>query len=127
MSGSVAALLQVDPGHEAAVAAALGWAADAVAADTVEAAAGAVSLLREDDAGRAVLLVGRVGAAGRPRDAGPSCRSGPAGPATRCTCPEGLRPAIDQLLDRVALVDGTAAALELAGRACGPHRRHRGR
>ena len=58
ISGSVAALLQVEAGHEAAVAAALGWAADAVAADTAEAAAGAVALLREDDAGRAVLLVG---------------------------------------------------------------------
>ena len=65
ISGSVAALLQVEPGHEAAVAAALGWAADAVAADTAEAAAGAVALLREDDAGRAVLLVGADRPTGR--------------------------------------------------------------
>jgi chromosome segregation protein len=118
ISGSVAALLQVDTGHEAAVAAALGWAADAVAADTVEAAAGAVSLLRGDDAGRAVLL---FGASALPVAPGtwPGLPDGARWARDAVTCPEGLRPAVDQLLDRVALVDDTAAALELTGRGAG--------
>jgi chromosome segregation protein len=118
ISGSVAALLQVEVGHEAAVAAALGWAADAVAADTAEAAAGAVALLREDDAGRAVLL---VGATARPVEPSgwPSLPDGARWARDVVTCPEGLRPAIEQLLDRVALVGDTADASVLAGRGDG--------
>ena len=90
-----------------------------VAVDTVEAAAGAVSLLREDDAGRAVAARRRVGAAGRPRRAWPALPVGARWARDVVTCPEGLRPAVDQLLERVALVDGTAAALELTGRGEG--------
>ena len=118
ISGSVAALLQVEAGHEAAVAAALGWAADAVAADTAEAAAGAVALLREDDAGRAVLL---VGATARPVEPSgwPSLPDGARWARDVVTCPEGLRPAIEQLLDRVALVGDTAEAAVLTGRGDG--------
>ncbi|PWI44284.1 AAA family ATPase [Streptomyces sp. ICBB 8177] len=56
--GPAAELLTVTPGHEAAIAAALGAAADAVAVATPAAAAEALRLLREDDAGRAALLVG---------------------------------------------------------------------
>ncbi|GIG66377.1 chromosome segregation protein SMC [Phytomonospora endophytica] len=56
--GSVAALLAVDPGHEAALAAALGGLADAVAVSDVEGALAALALLKEDDAGRAAFLIG---------------------------------------------------------------------
>ncbi|MBY8888796.1 AAA family ATPase [Streptomyces sp. PTM05] len=56
--GPAAELLTVTPGHEAAIAAALGAAADAVAVATPSAAAEALRLLRADDAGRAALLVG---------------------------------------------------------------------
>ena len=122
ISGSVAALLQVETGHEAAVAAALGWAADAVAADTAEAAAGAVALLREDDAGRAVLLVGSTARPVEP-SGWPSLPDGARWARDVVTCPEGLRPAIEQLLDRVALVGGTA---EAAGADRARRRRHRG-
>ena len=59
--GSVAALLRVEPGYEAAVAAALGDAADAVAVESVDAAVDALRLLTDDDAGRAALLVGSAG------------------------------------------------------------------
>ncbi len=118
ISGSVAALLQVETGHEAAVAAALGWAADAVAADTAEAAAGAVALLREDDAGRAVLLVGSTARPVEP-SGWPSLPDGARWARDVVTCPEGLRPAIEQLLDRVALVGGTAEAAALTGRGDG--------
>ncbi len=56
--GSVAALLTVRPGYEAALAAALGAVADAVAVTSPADAAAALRLLRDDDAGRAGLLVG---------------------------------------------------------------------
>jgi chromosome segregation protein len=56
--GSVAALLTVEPGYEAALAAALGTLADAVAVSDVDSAQAAIELLKADDAGRAALLVG---------------------------------------------------------------------
>ena len=49
----MAALLTVRPGHEAALAAALGGIADAVAVASPADAAAALRLLKEDDAGRA--------------------------------------------------------------------------
>lgn len=56
--GPAAELLTVAPGHEIAVAAALGAAADAVAAVDPATAAEAIRLLRKQDAGRASLLLG---------------------------------------------------------------------
>ena len=56
--GSVAALLSVQSGYETAIAAALGAAADAVAVVDVGSAVDAIRLLKDDDAGRAGLLVG---------------------------------------------------------------------
>ena len=56
--GSVAALVSVRPGHEAAVAAALGTAADAVAVVDLQAAVGAIQHLKDADLGRAGLVLG---------------------------------------------------------------------
>ncbi|WNI22205.1 AAA family ATPase [Streptomyces sp. ITFR-16] len=56
--GPAAELLTVAPGHEIAVAAALGAAADAVAVTDPATAAEAIRLLRKQDAGRAALLLG---------------------------------------------------------------------
>ncbi len=56
--GSVAALLTVEAGYEAALAAALGAVADAVAVSDVDGAQAAIELLKADDAGRAALLIG---------------------------------------------------------------------
>ncbi|MFI2104821.1 chromosome segregation protein SMC [Isoptericola sp. NPDC019693] len=56
--GSVAALLGVEPGYEDAVTAALGPVADAVAVRDLDAAVDALRRLRDDDAGRAGLVVG---------------------------------------------------------------------
>ncbi|OKJ77535.1 AAA family ATPase [Streptomyces sp. CB02460] len=56
--GPAAELLTVAPGHEVAVAAALGAAADAVAVTDPATAAEAIRLLRKQDAGRAALLLG---------------------------------------------------------------------
>ncbi|WLQ63904.1 AAA family ATPase [Streptomyces glycanivorans] len=58
--GPLAELLTVAPGHEVAVAAALGAAADAVAVTDPATAADAIRLLRKQDAGRAALVLGAV-------------------------------------------------------------------
>ncbi|MFJ1532481.1 AAA family ATPase [Streptomyces mirabilis] len=63
--GPAAELLSVSPGHEVALAAAFGAAADAIAVTTPASAAEAIRLLRKQDAGRAALLL-----AGAPEDAG---------------------------------------------------------
>ena len=84
--GSVAALLTVRPGHEAALAAALGGIADAVAVSSPADAAEALRLLKTDDAGRAGLLIGRVGVPGRAGD-------GPAGEGCLVRSVAALRPA----------------------------------
>ncbi|WP_258016923.1 AAA family ATPase [Nocardioides marinisabuli] len=68
--GSVAALVTVRPGYEAAVAAALGPHADAVAVEGTDPALAAVAHLKADDLGRAGLLLadgpGLPGPAGWP-------------------------------------------------------------
>ncbi|MDX3375923.1 AAA family ATPase [Streptomyces sp. ME02-6991-2A] len=56
--GPAAELLTVRPGYEVPVAAALGAAADAVAVKDPATAAEAIRLLREQDAGRAAMLLG---------------------------------------------------------------------
>ncbi|MFF3312059.1 AAA family ATPase [Streptomyces sp. NPDC002952] len=55
--GPAAELLNVTPGHEVALAAAFGAAADAIAVTTPASAAEAIRLLRKQDAGRAALLL----------------------------------------------------------------------
>ncbi|MFJ3717737.1 AAA family ATPase [Streptomyces sp. NPDC090057] len=55
--GPAAELLTVTPGHEAALAAAFGAAADAVAVTSPASAAEAIRLLRKQDGGRAALLL----------------------------------------------------------------------
>ncbi|WP_125775139.1 chromosome segregation protein SMC [Antribacter gilvus] len=62
--GSVAALLGIEPGFEDAVAAALGPLADAVAVAGLDEAVDALRLLRDEDAGRASLVVGSEGGGG---------------------------------------------------------------
>lgn len=69
--GPAAELLSVTPGHEVAVAAAFGTAADAIAVTSPSAAADAIRLLRKQDGGRAALLL-----AGAPEPAGGYAASG---------------------------------------------------
>ncbi|MFJ4848865.1 MULTISPECIES: chromosome segregation protein SMC [unclassified Streptomyces] len=99
--GPAAELLTVAPGHEVAVAAALGAAADAVAVSGPSAAAEALRLLRKDDAGRAALLV--AGDTALPGGAAlpPGCRSA----ASLVAGPDGLLPAVRRLLRDVVVVD----------------------
>ncbi|MGZ4747450.1 MAG: chromosome segregation protein SMC, partial [Oryzihumus sp.] len=116
--GSVSALLQVAHGHEAAVAAALGWAADAVAVDSVEAAGDALRTLRADDAGRAGLLVAQTARPGQ-RATWPALPDGATWALDVTTSPESVRPALEQLLDKVALVPDAEAAAALVRRGDG--------
>ncbi|MFJ6139817.1 chromosome segregation protein SMC [Kitasatospora sp. NPDC092286] len=108
--GPAAALLRIEPGAEAAVAAALGVAADAVAADSPATAAEALRLLREEDSGRAALLI--AGAA-EPDHAVGELPAGARWAAELVDGPPGLRSAARALLDRTVLVGSLDEALQL--------------
>ncbi|MFD5796802.1 AAA family ATPase [Streptomyces diastatochromogenes] len=70
--GPAAELLTVTPGHEVALAAAFGTAADAIAVTTPASAAEAIRLLRKQDGGRAALLLAAAPEEATPAAAGPS-------------------------------------------------------
>ncbi|MDT7713947.1 MAG: chromosome segregation protein, partial [Pseudonocardiales bacterium] len=112
VTGSVASLLTVDSGAEAAVAAALGAAADALAVSDLDVAVVALALLREQDAGRAGLLVG-----GAPvtveRSSWPELPAGARWVVDLVHPPEELRAALHRLLERTAVVSDLAAARAL--------------
>ncbi|MEV7022197.1 chromosome segregation protein SMC [Kitasatospora sp. NPDC093558] len=108
--GPAAALLRTAPGHEVAVAAALGAAADAVAVDSPDTAVAALRLLRADDAGRAALLI-----AGAPEPA-PPAQELPAGARWAAELVDGpaeLITAVRTLLAGVAVVATLDDALPL--------------
>ncbi|WP_377641532.1 chromosome segregation protein SMC [Oryzobacter terrae] len=113
--GTVASLLHVSGGHEAAVAAALGWASEALAVPTADHAARAISSLRTDDGGRAALLVGGTAT---PSDPGgwPALDGDAVWARDVVSAPDDVRPAVEQLLDRVALVPTAAHAVALVAR-----------
>ncbi|MBG6097563.1 chromosome segregation protein SMC [Nocardioides luteus] len=108
--GSVASLLAVRSGYEAAVAAALGTASDAVVVSSSEEAIGAIEHLKAEDLGRAGLLLG-----GSPEETGgwPSLPAGAAYALDVVECQPVLRPAVARLLDKVVVVDDLAAAQAL--------------
>ncbi len=110
MLGSVAALLSVQSGYEAAVAAALGGAADAVAVRDVDAAIGAIDHLKTDDLGRAGIL---LGGAGVDDAAWPGLPEGAVYAMDVVECPDDLRPALSRLLFKIAVVEELVAAKEL--------------
>jgi chromosome segregation protein len=109
LAGTVAALLTVQPGAEAAVAAALGAAADALVVSDVDVAASALSLLRERDAGRAGLLVGGAPAS-VDRSTWPELPPGARWAADLLVGPETLSSALHRLLERTAVVEDLDAA-----------------
>ncbi len=108
--GSVAALLSVRPGYEAAIAGALGDAADAVAVEHVDAALVAITHLKTDDLGRAGIL---LGGAGVDDTAWPGLPGGVVYAADVVDAPEKIRPALARLLFKVAVVDDLDAARAL--------------
>ncbi|MFD5950637.1 chromosome segregation protein SMC [Streptomyces collinus] len=106
--GPAAELLTVTPGHEVALAAAFGAAADAIAVTTPASAADAIRLLRKQDGGRATLLL-----AGDPHPGGAgNCANDHSGPAdARHTFaadlvrgPTDLMPAVRRLLHGIVVV-----------------------
>ena len=106
--------VQVQTGREAAVAAALGWAGEALVADGHTTAGEALAWLRAQDQGRAGLLVpgqGQVPTADRP--ALPPGAVWAIDVITPAGDSAALLPALAALLDRVALVDDADAALRL--------------
>ncbi|MER6625607.1 AAA family ATPase [Streptomyces sp. NPDC000931] len=103
--GPAAELLTVTPGYEVPLAAAFGTAADALAVASPSAAADAIRLLREQDAGRATLLLAEAGGT-TPRRGAKNCAPGPEAPAT------------DLPADDVA--DGPAAAPRKDAGNCAP-------
>ena len=109
--GSVAKLIRVRPGYEVAVAAVLGSAADALAANDFGAARTAVAALKSADGGRAAIVLGDW----------PEQQ-----PAQRDSLPDGawwaldlvevpdrLRGALTQLLGNVVVVPDLEAALDV--------------
>ena len=109
--GSVAALLTVEPGAEAALAAALGPVADAVAMSAAEGAVSALELLRGNDLGRAGVLVG--GESTVDRSGWPDLPSGARWAVDLVKAPDRLRGAVLRALDRFAVVDTLPAARTL--------------
>lgn len=106
--GPAAELLTVTPGHEAALAAAFGAAADAIAVTTPASAADAIRLLRKQDGGRATLLLAGDDAL---RGAGNRATSHDASADARHTHaaelvrgPSDLMPAVRRLLHGIVVV-----------------------
>ena len=110
--GSVGALVRVEPGYEAAVAAALGGAAEAVAVTGLDAAVAAFAHLKSDDLGRAGLLLGGADAVDD-RSSWPDLPAGARYAVDTVTSEVALVPALNRLLRKVAVVDDLAAARAL--------------
>ncbi|MET9682187.1 chromosome segregation protein SMC [Streptomyces coeruleorubidus] len=106
--GPAAELLTVTPGHEVALAAAFGAAADAIAVTSPSSAADAIRLLRKQDGGRATLLL--AGDA-HPRGAGNGATGHDEPADARHTFaadlvrgPSDLMPAVRRLLHGIVVV-----------------------
>jgi chromosome segregation protein len=112
--GSVAALLSVRSGYEAAVAAALGQAADAVVVSDADAAVGAFDHLKADDLGRAGFLLG--GAPVSDRD-WPGLPSGATYALDVVDAPQELSGALARLLYKTAVVDDLTTARAVVAEA----------
>jgi chromosome segregation protein len=114
--GSLASMLTVQPGHEAALAAALGALADAVALSGVDEAVEAMRTLKIADAGRAALVVAGPAAPGMqgPLDTlRPALPEGAVWAPDVIDCPEVIRPALNRALRDVILVSDLPAAVAL--------------
>ena len=109
--GPIAKLVKVRSGYEAAVAAVLGSAADAVAADDLGAAHRAVNALKQADGGRAALVLGDW----PPAEHAPAevLPDGAVWALDLVDAPPRLRGAMSAMLSNVAVVDDLAEALRL--------------
>lgn len=112
VTGTLAAELSVKPGFETAIAAALGESSEAILVEDPEAAAGVLRLLKDDDAGRAALLLQSA----QPSPGQEQPRTLPAGTqyaAGLVTASAATMGAVTSLLAGVAVVDDVEAAARL--------------
>jgi chromosome segregation protein len=116
--GSVANLVKVRPGYESAIAAVMGAAADAVAAENFGAARSAVAALKASDGGRAAIVLGDWPVNPPPTGQPPE---GALWATDLVDAPSRLQGAITAMLSGVAVVRDMATALDLV--ATGPHLR----
>ncbi|MHA7219759.1 chromosome segregation protein SMC [Arthrobacter sp. MDT1-48-3] len=115
VSMPLAQLLQVAPGFEKAVAAALGARADAVTVEGIAAAVDALQLLKTEDAGQVSLVVATGAVEGglqAKAEFGPALRDSddPVPVLSVVTVPPPLRAALESLLDGVVVVTDLAHA-----------------
>ncbi|MFD4366519.1 chromosome segregation protein SMC [Rhodococcus sp. NPDC058521] len=114
--GTLSDRITVEKGYEVAVAAALGPAADAVIAESLDAAKGAVVALKSGDGGRASLLIGTSG--------GPDTVPAPANSrwaSDVVEAPTELRPGLAALLRGVVVVDDVDQAVAVTTADPGLH------
>ncbi|OYD69396.1 chromosome segregation protein SMC [Rhodococcus sp. OK302] len=106
---SLAGEMRVEPGYETAIAAALGPAADAVVAQSLNVAQLAVAALVERDGGQASLIVRGVGDTSVSVDLPPGVRRA----VDVIECPDDLRAGINALLGDVVLVENLDDAVRV--------------
>ncbi|MEU3890136.1 chromosome segregation protein SMC [Streptomyces sp. NPDC029041] len=115
--GPAAELLTVTPGHEVAVAAAFGAAADAIAVTSPSSAAEAIRLLRKQDGGRATLLLAGDdalrGAGNRATSPDAPAVAGHTLAADLVRGPSDLMPAVRRLLQGIVVVSTLEDAEDL--------------
>ena len=109
--GTVAKLVRVSPGYEHALAAVLGPAADAVAAEDFGSARAAVRALKDADGGRAAIVLADWPA--QPRQDGAPLPGGARWALDLVEAPPRLQGAMTAMLSGVAVVDDLGAALDL--------------
>lgn len=107
--GAMAELVDVEPGHEDAVAAAMGAASEGVAVEGLDGAEAALALLKQDEAGRAGVVVAQAGPA-LAREDWPEPPEGCRYARDAVTAPERLAGAVTALLERAVLVGDAAQA-----------------
>ncbi|KRF05803.1 chromosome segregation protein SMC [Arthrobacter sp. Soil782] len=108
--GPVAGLLTVEPGYEAAIAAALGSLSEGVAVESLGAAGAALQRMKDDDAGRVELLV--AGPEGHETGA-EALPDGARAAASLVTTRGGVDGAVRALLAAVVVVESLADAADL--------------
>ena len=113
VAGTLAARLAVEPGYETAIAAALGEASEAIVVLNPEVAAAVVKLLKDDDAGRAVLLLESSATAHRNPATADSLPAGARRAVDLVSVDEGQGPVVTALLAASVVVDDFAHASAL--------------
>ncbi|MGC0363439.1 chromosome segregation protein [Rhodococcus sp. 27YEA15] len=109
ITGSLAELITVRDGYEVAIAAAMGSAANAVVAQSLNAARSAVGALADEDGGRATVIVSDPTALPAP----PEFESELHRAVDVVECPPELRAALTALLGNVVLVDTADDAVRM--------------